>query len=132
MNWNSILNKKDIQSNTSLDAINQLWLAIMSMNIIDVYTLLNSKIDFGNLTKTQFVKKLDIKFDKHKQIEENEFYLNLIECHKDHKGEIICEFVGTNSGINLGIFFEIKNKQIAGLHFCECFGGVEDLDSSFD
>ena len=79
--------------------------------------------------KQQFVEKLDLKFNKHKQICDEEFYLNLIECYKDHKGEIICEFVGLQSGINLGIYFKFKDGHLAGLYFCECFGGVEDLDN---
>jgi len=37
--------------------------------------------------------------------------------------------VGLESGINLGIYFEIENNQLTGLHFCECLGGVEDLDN---
>ena len=129
MKFNSVLYFNEINYKSHLDYINLIWYAIMSMDIIAVYTVLNDNLDFGNLTKTQFVKKLDIKFEKHKQIEDEELYLDLIACHKKHQGEIICEFVGTNSGINLGIYFEINNNELIGLHFCECFGGVEDLDN---
>ena len=129
MPLNSILLKSDIINKQNLDYINQIWFAIMGMDIIDLYVLLDDRVNYGDLTKQQFIEKLDIKFKKHTQICDEEFYLNLIECHKDHKGEIICEFVGIESGINLGVYFEIEDDQLVGLYFCECFGGVEDLDN---
>ena len=128
MKINSILQTKDFSKNAELDHINQLWRAIMNMDLIELYWLLNDKTNFGGLSKQQFVEILYAKIEKHKKIGDREFYLDLIECHNQHKHEIICEFVGLESGINLGIYFKIEGEKLTRLQFCECFGRVEDLD----
>jgi len=85
MKINSILQTKDFSKNTDLDHINQLWRAIMNMDVIDLYGLLIDRIDFGDLSKRQFVEILYAKIQKHKKIGDREFYLDLIECVKLHK-----------------------------------------------
>ena len=107
MTLNSVLYISDIKKNNQLDYINQVWHAIMSLDIIELYSILDDRISYNNLNKEQFVKLLDNKLKKHKQLGDKEFYLDLVECQKCHEGEIICQFVGLDSGIAFGLFFNI-------------------------
>lgn len=123
---------KDIRGTESLDEINTIWYSIMRMDIIDLYLSLNDTIQFGELSKNQFLALMQEKFRKHKILGDTEFYLHLIECFKIHSGEIICEFVGIESGINLGLVFDFEGSHITGVQFCNCFGGIEDLNGYYD
>ena len=123
---------KDFKIKKNNDLISKLWRAIMDMDIIEVYTLLPEDIIFQNLTKKGFIELLDEKFRKHKIIGDDELYVHLLEGNKKHKDELICQFVGVESGINLGIFLEYEKEQLKGIQFCECFGGVEDLNEYYD
>lgn len=132
MTLNNILLLKDFKHKQNLDYINQLWRAIMSMDILEVYTLLKDDYNYNTLTRTEFVSALDSKFKKHKVLGDTEFYLNLNQCYQCHKDEIICVFVGLDSGIGLSLYFEIKHAQIAGIQFCNSYGKVEDLSNYYD
>jgi len=127
-----ILLLEDFEHKQNLDSINLLWRAIMSMDILEVYTLLRDGYDYNKLTRTEFVNVLDSKLKKHKVLGDCEFYLSLIECYKCHKSEIICQFVGLDSGIGLGLYFDIKNAQIVGIQFCDAYGKVEDLGNYYN
>ncbi|MDT8413860.1 MAG: hypothetical protein RQ735_00660 [Flavobacteriaceae bacterium] len=129
---NDILLLEDFKHKQNLDSINLLWRALMSMDILEVYTLLKDDYSYNKLTRTEFVSFLDGKFKKHKVLGDSEFYLSLHECYKCHEGEIICQFVGLDSGIGLGLYFDIKNAQIAGIQFCDAYGQVEDLNEYYN
>ena|SRR5690606_3744312 len=127
-----ILLLEDFGHKQNLDSINLLWQAIMSMDILEVYASLKDEYDYNKLKRIEFVKILDSKFKKHKALGDSEFYLSLNQCYKCHEGEIICQFVGLDSGIGLGLYFDIKNKQIAGIQFCDAFGKVEGLSNYYN
>ncbi|MDG1729056.1 MAG: hypothetical protein P8I04_04190 [Algibacter sp.] len=121
-----------ILSSKNIDSTNRLWLAIMSMDIIEVFTLLKDEYNYFTLTKIEFVKLLDDKFKKHGIIGDTEFYLKLNACLSCHKDEIICSFVGLDSGIGLGLYFKFKNNNLKGLEFCDAYGKVEDLNDYYN
>ena len=129
---NRLLHLYDFEHKSDLDSINLLWRALMSMDILEIYILLQDDYNYFDLTKTEFVNLLDNKFKKHKFLGDSEFYLILNECFKCHKDEIVCEFVGLDSGIGLGLYFEIKHTQIAGIQFCDAYGKVEDLSNYYN
>ncbi|WP_420378805.1 hypothetical protein [Gilvibacter sp.] len=124
---NSILNLSDIAQRDDLDHINQIWKTIMSMELVDLYVLLNDEMDFEGLNCKEFIANLSVRFDKHRAIEDEEFYLNLLECPECHKGEIICEFVGVTSGINFGLYFVFENNEIVGVQHCRFYGDIDDI-----
>lgn len=124
---NEILYLSDFPKHKPLDEINLIWKAIMSMDLIELYTVLNPNIEYTNSTKTGFMKWLDDKFRKHQSIKDEEFYLNLLECPKCHKGEIICEFVGVSSGINFGLYFEFEEGKVISIDRCSFYGDIDTI-----
>ncbi len=127
-----LLHLYDFEQKPDLDSINLLWRALMSMDILEVFTLLKDDYDYNKLTRTEFVNFLDSKFKKHKVIGDSEFYLSLNECYKCHEDEIICQFVGLDSGIGLSLYFDIKKAHLVGIQFCDAFGKVEDLSKYYN
>jgi hypothetical protein len=135
MHIDNILNTKKLKLKRKEDSVNKVWYAIMTMDIIELYLQLDESINYYDLDKLSFLKKLHNRFDNHRTIKDEEFYLHLRGCSKLHEGEPVCEFVGMASGINLGMIFDFKNKEIVGIKFCDCLGSVQDVmdyDASFN
>ncbi|MEM0519582.1 hypothetical protein [Aequorivita flava] len=114
------------------DHLNEVWFAIMTMDILEIASLIGDEVNFYESSKQEFLEILDDKFRKHKILKDEQFYLNITNCFKIHKDEIVHEFVGIESGINLGLIFDIKDCRITGIKFCNCFGGIFDLDNYYN
>ena len=97
------------------------------MDIVSMNDLLKENINYKGLGKYGFVELMYNKFRSHRTINDEEFYLDLIECPKCHENEIICEFVGANSEINFGLYFKIKSGQLMAIDFCKYFGDIDDI-----
>ena len=48
----------DFELQTKPDPIVSIWKAIMAMDVIELYSLLDDKIDYENIGKGQFVEKI--------------------------------------------------------------------------
>jgi len=127
MNWNSILQLSEVAHKDNLDHINLLWRAIMSMDIIEIYTLLHDNIQYNGYTRIEFVKVIDSKFKKHRDYGDTQLYLDLLECPKCHKNKIICSFIGTESFVGFSLYFEIENSEIISIDTCSFYGDIENI-----
>ncbi|MBZ0328282.1 MAG: hypothetical protein K8F54_11795 [Altibacter sp.] len=126
-----VLYPEELLPNKRADHINQVWHAIMSMNIIEVAEALVDEVEFHESSKEEFLEMLSDRFRKHRILKDEKFYLNITHCFKIHKDEIIHEFIGMESGINLGLIFDITKDRITGVKFCNCFGGIFNLDNYY-
>ena len=127
-----MLELENFKYKNNLDEIDELLLAIMTMDILEIYSLLNEDLNFFEFSKIEFIKTIHNKFKKHQLLGDEELYLNLNECYKCHENETICEFVGLDSGIGMSLYFQLERSKLIGVSFCDCYGKIEDLSSYYN
>ena len=69
----------DFELQTKPDPIVSIWKAIMAMDVIELYSLLDDKIDYENIGKGQFVEKIHKTLETFKSLGDNELYLNFFD-----------------------------------------------------
>ena len=123
-----MLYPKDLEQEKKLDYINQIWLAIMQMNVYGLQKLLENEIDYEDIGKIKFIEKLGDTFNRHRTLGDSEFYLDLDRCRSCNCDLPVCKFVGNNSGNHFALFFELKKEEIIDIYHCTWYGDVDLLD----
>jgi hypothetical protein len=126
----SIVIVEDILKSKHLDETNLIWSAIMRMDIIDVYKSLENTL-FVNPEKQAFLEVLDVRFKKHRFLKDEGYCLKLFDCNKLHKNEVLCEFIGCETGLGMTLFFEHINGKVRNISFCNCYSNIETLNKDY-
>lgn len=115
---------KDLRENKHADYITNVWLAIMKMDTYQLNLLLDNDIDYEDIGKEKFIKKLNETFNKHKTYGDSEFYIDLDSCEGCNCNKPVCKFIGNISKIHFALFFDIKKNQIIDIYHCNWYGNI--------
>jgi len=68
------MKRRHIEHIQHLDDINLLWRAIMRMDLLETYTLMQDEYNYFSLSKNGFTELLDTTLKKHQFLGDDEFY----------------------------------------------------------
>lgn len=114
--------KAEFTKKTNKDTLSRIWLAIMKMDVSELHLLLEDHTDYEDIGKVNFIKKLELNFNKHKRLGDNEFYIDLDVCKGCNCNSSICKFIGNKSKLSFGLYFEIKQGVITDIYHCNLYG----------
>jgi len=112
----------DFELQTKPDPIVSIWKAIMAMDVIELYSLLDDKIDYENIGKGQFVEKIHKTLETFKSLGDNELYLNFSYCNSCVNNCPVVVFIGNKSWRCFSLRFETENNKIIDIYHCNWFG----------
>jgi hypothetical protein len=100
------------------------------MDIIELYSLLDSIQDFDTDSKEKFTKRIHRKFITHKICSDHELTLMIYDDENDifNKSEIVCDFQGWSTIFSTKIVFKYENEKLVGLKILE---DEHDIERAF-
>ncbi|MFZ2283407.1 MAG: hypothetical protein WAV86_05990 [Lutibacter sp.] len=98
---------------------------------ISTFTLeliLNAEINYEDIRKDKFIKKLSDGFNDHLAWGDSELLPDFDSCNGCNCNQAVCKFIGNYSGKTFALFFEIKNEKINDIYHCYSYGDINLLD----
>ncbi len=123
MKQNSILNLNDLKKKPKLDYVSSIWYAIMEMDSFMLNNLLNDDMTYEDISKKDFIEKLNDRFNNHKTLGDSELLMDLDHCKSCNCNQPVCKFIGNNSGDHFALYFEFKDGEVSDIYHCNWYGG---------
>lgn len=105
----------------------RLSLAILKMDIIELYSLLDENLTYGWLRKEEFIEKLHTKFLHHQLANDHELVLMIRDQDIYKSSSILYEFNGWRTGFSTSIYFSYKDEKLNELSFLEDQWDIENV-----
>jgi len=116
---------KDFKKSETIDSTTEIWMAIMSMDPYLLNQLLDDEIDYEDIGKQKFIKKLNDRFQNHRTLGDSELLLDLDHCKSCNCDQPICKFIGNVSGKHFGLYFDIQKGKIMDIYHCNWYGNID-------
>jgi hypothetical protein len=125
----SAVSIKDLKTHKELDYINSVWYAIMNMDSFALLNLLSDRITYQDVSKQEFVNKLNDRFNNYKTLGDSELRMDFDYCRSCNCNKPVCKFIGNHSKKHFALFFEIHKGRITDIYHCNWYGDVDLLDT---
>lgn len=122
---------RNLKKRESLDQIQKFWLAIMSMDVIEFFSLLKEDINLFGYSHQSFTEELHRKFYAHNFFGDNELVLQVNKETEANRDFIDCDFIGVETGFSTVLRFYYFNRRISGISFMNANFGW-DIENVFD
>jgi hypothetical protein len=104
------------------DPVVEVWKAIMGMKIRELEPLLNEDVDYEDIGKDAFVKKILNRFNIHYDLGDSELLLTFDTCNSCNCNKAVSRFIGKQSKKEFALYFEIKADKIVDIYYCNWYG----------
>ena len=106
----------DIKRNKEMTHTHKIWIGIMVMDVKLLELLLEDVIEYEDISKSAFIKKLKDRFIEHSIQGDTELLMDFATCFSCNCPSPVCKFVGHNSGVHFALFFEEKDEEILDIY----------------
>lgn len=104
------------------DEVVRIWITIMQMNYNELWSLLDDDIDYEDIGKKAFIKKLGGHFARHKKLGDSELILDLKSCNSCNQNKPVCVFTGNRSKRKFALYFDFEQNKVVDIYHCNWYG----------
>lgn len=122
MKQKALFTCEEFESYKKINDVSMICYAIMNLNSLFLKELLDDSIDYEDIGKDKFIKKLENRFIYHRTIGDTELLLDFDYCNSCNCNEPICRFIGNISKEHFGLYFDMENDQIKDIYHCNWYG----------
>lgn len=116
-----MLSYSEINLFRKLEPIHEVWIGIMSMDEVYLAESLRDDIDYEDIGKKEFVKLLTNRFWIHRKLGDLELLLDFDYCAGCQCGNVVCKFIGDQSGKHFALLFEWTEGEISDIYHCHLY-----------